>query len=106
MNETMDITTKVTGGVKYSMLFKEGRLQTIQVEGPSFERRFYTREPRMHELELTLTVFGEIASNICRLNPESVAELKETLRGDNEFYNVLQKTLVKFFDQYKELILL
>ena len=106
MSKTMNITAKATGEVRYIMFFEKGLLQTIHVVGPGFERRFYTRTPRMHEMELTKSVFSEIASNICKVNPQNVAELKEYLRADTEYYKILQKILTELFDQYKELILL
>ena len=104
--ESLNITAQETKEVKYKMIFADGRLQKIYVEESGQERRFYAITSKQQDQKLTYSVFREIVSHICRVNPESIVELKEKLRGDTEFTKVLQETLMRIFDQYKNLIIL
>ena len=106
MNEKINIKTNSIGEVDYEFEFSEGRLQTIRIQGPGDERRFYTIAPRMHELNLTYSVFKEVVYCICKMNPERIAELKENLRGDTEYFKILQRTIADILDQYKELLIM
>ena len=92
----IEIATERTVEMKYTVDFtEEGLLKSIHVEGPGIEKRFYARNPRQHELKLTVMLFEEIVADICQRNLEKAVELEEKMRSDTEFYLVLQKCLIK-----------
>ena len=96
MSREINITAKATEEKRYTInLNGEGLLESIHVVGPGFERRFYRRNPRQHELKLTIALFEEIVASICKVDLEEVADLEERMRGDAEFYTALQKQLIK-----------